>query len=172
VLGSNATDGDGGCGASSAKRDEAIDPYRCGSVGFRAGGEHGPDANVISAASASANRGTDDKRWWENVPERSDGHVISSDVNAGGATRERDVGAVIDDHGNGESGDQRTPDVDQRPSVGVLEPQLHHRRAPSNGGPRPSHQPIAPVTQIVGNRDQREIERFASLCSENVSLNS
>jgi hypothetical protein len=49
---------------------------------------------------------------------------------------------------------------------------LHHRRAPPNRGPRPSHQPIAPVTQIVGNRDQREIERFASLCSENVSLNS
>ena len=106
------------------------------------------------------------------MPERSDGHVIGPDMNPGSATSERDIGAVIDDHRNGERRDQRTPDIDERPSVGVLEPQLHHRRAPANGGPRPSHQPIAPVTQIVGNRDQREIERFASLCSENVSLNS
>lgn len=106
------------------------------------------------------------------MPERSDGHVMGPEMHSRGATRERDVGAVVDDHGNGERGDQRTPDIDERPSVGVLEPKLHHRRAPPNGGPRPSHQPIAPVTQIVGNRDQREIERFASLCSENVSLNS
>ncbi len=106
------------------------------------------------------------------MPERSDGHVVSPDMHSRRATSERDVGAVVDDHRNGESRDQRTPDIDERPSVGVLEPQLHHRRAPPNGGPRPSHQPIAPVTQIVGNGDQREIERFASLCSENVSLNS
>jgi len=106
------------------------------------------------------------------VPERGDRHVLGPEMDSRGATRERDVGAVVDDHGNGESGDQRTPDVDECPSVGGLEPKLHHGRAPSDGGPRPSHQPIAPVTQIVGNRDQREIERFASLCSENVSLNS
>jgi hypothetical protein len=172
VLGRDATDGDCGCQASSAKRDEAIDPDRLGCVGLRSSREHGPDANVIGAGGVSANRGADDKRWWENVPEHSDGHVISPDVNPGGTTSERDIGAVVDDHGNGESGDKRTPDVHECPSVGVFEPKLHHRRPPSNGGPRPSHQPIAPVTQIVGNRDQREIERFASLCSENVSLNS
>jgi len=172
MFGSNATDGDRGCGASSAKRDEAIYPDCLGCVGLRCCREHGADANVISTGRVSANRRADDKRRWESVPERGDGHVLSPDVNPGGATRERDVGAVVDDHGNGERGDQRTPDVDECPSVGVLEPKLHHGRAPSNGGPRPSHQPIAPVTQIVGNRDQREIERFASLCSENVSLNS
>jgi hypothetical protein len=172
VLGCNATDGDGGRRASSAKRGEAINPDCLGCVGLRSSREHGPDANVIRTGRVSANRGADDKRWWAKVPERSDGHVVSPDMNSCRATRERDVGAVVDDHGNGERRDQRTPDVDECPSIGALEPKLHHGRAPSNGGPRPSHQPIAPVTQIVGNRDQREIERFASLCSENVSLNS
>jgi len=106
------------------------------------------------------------------VPERSDGHVLGPEMDSRGAARQRDVSAVVHDHGNGESGNERTPDVDECPSVSVLEPQLHHCRAPPNGRPRTSHEPIAPVTQIVGNRDQCEIERFASLCSENVSLNS
>ena len=54
----------------------------------------------------------------------------------------------------------------------MLEPQLHDGSAASHRGASASHEPIAPITQIVSDRDQREIDRRASLCSENVSLNS
>jgi len=106
------------------------------------------------------------------VPERSDGHIISPNVDASGAAGERDVGTVIYDDGNGQAGDEATPNVDQRASVSLLEPELHDGSAPSHGRLSPSDEAVPTVTQIVGDRDQREIDRRASLCSENVSLNS
>ena len=93
-------------------------------------------------------------------------------MHTGGTAGQGDIRAVIDDDRDGYGGDQRATHIDEGPGIGVLEAQLDDRRATARRGPRARDDPVTAVTQIVGNRDQREIERFASLCSENVSLNS
>ncbi len=93
-------------------------------------------------------------------------------MDAGGAAGESNISSVVPDDRNGKGSDECSTDVDERPSIGVLQPQLDDRRAASRRSPSAGHEPVATVTQIVGDRDQREIDRFASLCSENVSLNS
>jgi len=93
-------------------------------------------------------------------------------MDARGAAREGDIRAIVDDERDGQSGDQGATEIDQRARVRVLEAELNDRGAPSRRGRRPGDETVATVTQIVGDRDQREIDRRASLCSENVSLNS
>jgi hypothetical protein len=93
-------------------------------------------------------------------------------MDASGPAGECHIGAVIDDDRNRKGADQGATEVDERARIGVFESKLDDRSAASGRGARAGDEPVATVTQIVGNRDQREIDRRASLCSENVSLNS
>jgi hypothetical protein len=93
-------------------------------------------------------------------------------VDASRPAGKSDVGAVVDDDRNGKGSHQVAPKVDERSRVGVFEPKLNDRNPASYRGARAGDEPVATVTQIVGDGDQREIDRRASLCSENVSLNS
>lgn len=106
------------------------------------------------------------------MPERSDGHVINPDVDTRGPADQCNIRPVVDDHRNGQRRNERATEVDERSSVRVLEPELDDRRAAPCRGARAGDEAVAAITQIVGDRDQREIDRRASLCSENVSLNS
>ncbi len=172
MLGRDAADRHRRKAALRAQRDEAVnaDGRRCVRFGCRR--EHRSYAHVIGARRFGPNRGADDESRWCNAAHGGRGHVLGAYVNAGGAARQRDVRAVIHDNRDGKGGDERSTDVDERSGVGAFQPQLNDRRAASRRGQRARDEPFAAVTQIVGDRDQREIDRFASLCSENVSLNS
>ena len=106
------------------------------------------------------------------MPERSDGHIIDSNVDASRTAGEGDIRAVVHDDRYRKGRYQGTAEIHERPRINEFEPELDNRGPPSGRGARAGDEPFATVTQIVGDRDQREIDRRASLCSENVSLNS
>ena len=147
-------------------------PDRLRRICFRCCRKDRSDAYIVCACYVGSDRSADDVPGWNDAPEGRDGNVVGANVDASCPAGEGDVRAVVDDDRNGDGRDQRAPEVDERSRVGVFEPELNDCGAASRRGACAGDEPVATVTQIVGDRDQCEIDRRASLCSENVSLNS
>ena len=68
-------------------------------------------------------------------PQRLKRWIVPPKVGARRTRRERDVGAIIDQDGHGESGHQRPRQLQHVRRVAIFPPDLNHCRAALGGGP-------------------------------------
>src|SRR5256885_5095473 len=97
-----------------------------------------------------------------------DTDVVHAEMNARGASRERNVEPAMNDHGNIECRDECPRRTGDCARALVRQTKLDHRRAATAAGTCAMRQPLYTVTEVVGDSEQSQrlgVHNEALVCS-------